>query len=193
MVLATFSKDMNAATLTSSSFKLSDAGGPISGSVAYDNVTRTVSFTPSAPLKTGNTYTATLTNAVKDKKGQVLFGSPEIWQFSTQLPTVQFSQAFFSQLENGGSAVITVTLDQPSAQTITVDYATSDGTAHAPADYTATSGTLTFNPAEVTKSFQVPVIDNAVQEGNKSVNLTLSNPLPCNPGRSGYGPANYIR
>ena len=177
VVLATFSKEMNASTLTGSSFKLSDSGGPVSGSVVYDNATRTVSFTPSTLLKSGDTYTATLTSAVKDKKGQVLFGAPETWSFTTQLPTVQFVQAFFSQMENGGSAAITVTLNQPSIQTVKVDYATSDGTAHAPGDYTATSGTLTINPGETTQSFQVPIIDNAIQDGNRTVNLTLSNPF----------------
>jgi hypothetical protein len=185
VVLATFSKDMNDATLNSSNFKLSDPGGNISGSVVYNNATRTVSFTPSTPLKSGNTYTATLTSAVKDNNGQSLFGAPETWQFTTGLTTVQFDQAFYSQLENGGSAVITASLSQPSSQTITVDYATSDGTAQAPGDYTATSGTLTFNPGETIQTFQVPIIDNAIQDGNRTVNLTLSNPSHATLGAQG--------
>src|SRR5205823_4623580 len=60
--------------------------------------------------------------------------------------------------------------------TSTVQYATSDGAAHAPGDYTASSGIFTFNPGETSKTFSVPVIDNLVFEGNKTVNLTLSNP-----------------
>ena len=45
------------------------------------------------------------------------------------------------------SATFTVTLASASGQTVSVDYSTADGTATAPADYAATSGTLTFAPA----------------------------------------------
>lgn len=176
VVSATFSKEMNASSLSGSTFKLSDSGGSVSGSVVYDNATRTASFTPSAPLKAGNTYTVLLTTAVKGKDNQTLFGAPETWQFTTVLPTVQFSQPTFSVFEDAGTAVITVTLDTPSLQTAKVNFATSDGTAHAPGDYTATSGTLTFAPGETSKTFPVLIIDNVVADGNKTVNLTLSSP-----------------
>lgn len=118
-----------------------------------------------------------MTTAVKGKDNQPLFGAPETWQFTTVLPTVQFSQPTYSVLEGGGSAVITVTLDTPPLQTSTVNYATSNGTALAGVDYTATSGTLTFAAGETSKTLQVPIIDNAVASGNKTVNLTLSNPV----------------
>ncbi|MCX6049044.1 MAG: hypothetical protein NT075_28415, partial [Chloroflexi bacterium] len=88
--------------------------------------------------------------------------------------TVQFNNTAHSVKENGGTATITVTLNTPSESVVTVNYATSDGTATQPGDYTATSGTLTFNPGITTKTFQVPVINNLVIGGNKTVNLTLS-------------------
>ena len=48
----------------------------------------------------------------------------------------------------------TVSLSSPSSQTVTVDYATVDGSATESGDYTAASGTLTFAPGETTnKSF----------------------------------------
>ena len=43
---------------------------------------------------------------------------------------------------------MTVTLSAASGKTVTVDYATSNGTATAGSDYTATSGTLTFSAGE---------------------------------------------
>ena len=56
------------------------------------------------------------------------------------------------------NAVFTVSLSNPSYQAITVDYATSDGTATtADGDYTGASGTLSFAPGEVSKSLAVVV------------------------------------
>ena len=49
------------------------------------------------------------------------------------------------------------TLSGPSSQTVTVDYATSNGTAVAPADYASTSGTLTFDPGVTSRTVEVAV------------------------------------
>ena len=61
---------------------------------------------------------------------------------------------------------------------VQVDYATSDGTAHAGADYRAASGTLTFRPGETAKTISVPVLEDSHHEGHESMTLTLSNPHP---------------
>ena len=58
---------------------------------------------------------------------------------------------------------------------MTVDYATSDGTATAGADYTATSGTLTFDPGETAKTVNVPVLDDAHDDTDETLTFTLSN------------------
>ena len=68
-----------------------------------------------------------------------------------------------------------VTLDPAASDTVTVDYATSDGTAAAGEDYTATSGTLTFTAGEVTKTISVPITDEAEDDGGETFTLTLSN------------------
>ena len=69
-----------------------------------------------------------------------------------------------------------VTVHPAASQPVTVDYATRDGTAKAGADYTATSGTLTFAPGETLKLVSVPVLDDAVDEGNEHFLLRLSAP-----------------
>ena len=68
-----------------------------------------------------------------------------------------------------------VTLDRGSTLTVTVDYATSNGTATAGSDYTATSDTLTFVPGDIAKTVSVPILDDAHNEGSETLTLTLSN------------------
>ena len=67
-----------------------------------------------------------------------------------------------------------VSLDRAAAVTVTVDYATADGTATAGADYTATSSTLSFAAGETQKTVSVAVLDDAHDEGTETLTLTLS-------------------
>ena len=69
-----------------------------------------------------------------------------------------------------------VTLSRAASHEVTVDYATKDGTATAGADYTATSGTLTFAPGETAKTVSVALLDDAIDEGKEKFKLKLSNP-----------------
>ena len=68
-----------------------------------------------------------------------------------------------------------VTLDREWSKEVTVDYATSDGTATAGSDYTSTSGTLTFAAGETTKTVAVPVLANDLAEDAETLTLSLSN------------------
>ncbi len=89
---------------------------------------------------------------------------------------VRFSGADYVAAENGGAATITVTRVNGSAGAVAVNYATSDGTATAGADYTAASGTLDFAAGEVSKTFTVTILDDTLAEGGETINLALSNP-----------------
>ena len=68
-----------------------------------------------------------------------------------------------------------MTLNRAASGTVTVDYATSDGTATAGADYTVASGTLSFQPGETSKTVTVTVLSDAHDEGSETLTLTLSN------------------
>ena len=68
-----------------------------------------------------------------------------------------------------------VSLNRSSTLTVTVDYATSNGTATAGSDYTATSDTLTFAPGDVSKTVSVPILDDGHDDGEETLTLTLSN------------------
>ena len=69
-----------------------------------------------------------------------------------------------------------VKLDRERATAVSVDYATSDGSAAAGEDYAAVDGTLVFAPSETTKTVEVLVFDDEHDEGSETLTLTLSNP-----------------
>ena len=59
---------------------------------------------------------------------------------------------------------------------MTVDYATADGTATAPSDYDAASGTLTFAAGQTSKTVTVTVNGDTLDEANETFNVNLTNP-----------------
>ena len=67
-----------------------------------------------------------------------------------------------------------VSLSRPASGPVRVAYATADGTARAGADYTRTRGTLRFAPGETVKTVRVPVLDDAHDEGEETMQLRLS-------------------
>jgi hypothetical protein len=76
----------------------------------------------------------------------------------------------------GGSLVFTVTKSGATSNSLSVSYATSNGTATAGSDYTAKSGTLTFLSSDTAKTVSVTTSDDATAESAETVNITLSNP-----------------
>ena len=82
-----------------------------------------------------------------------------------------------SAAELSSPLLVKVTRTGDDATSVSVDYATSNGTATAGSDYTATSGTLNFAPGELTKFISIPILDdNVFENGNETFNLILSNP-----------------
>ena len=95
------------------------------------------------------------------------------------LEALQFD---FDENTSGVLANFVVTLAQPSNQTVTVRYATSNGTATGGDDYVATTGTLTFAPGETSKTISVVVLGDTVAEGAESFLVTLSSPTGATVG-----------
>jgi hypothetical protein len=87
-----------------------------------------------------------------------------------------FSAETYTASEGGRAALITVVRTGGSASGVTVQYATSNGTATSGSDYTATRGMLTFAAGDSTATFRVPVVDDSTGERSETVRLTLSNP-----------------
>lgn len=70
---------------------------------------------------------------------------------------------------------VTVTLSKGSSQTITVSYRTVDGTAKAKEDYSATIGTLTFQPGQTSRTISVSIKGDRKREPDETFTVQLSN------------------
>lgn len=67
-----------------------------------------------------------------------------------------------------------VTLSEALTQSVTVSFSTSDGSAAAPGDYAALSGSLTFAPGETRKTVAVAVRSDSLSEPPETFGLSLS-------------------
>lgn len=154
-----------------------------------------VTITITATIKTTNAFGATISNQGTisydgDKNGSneanrvtddpSIGGASDPTSFTVAgQPAISIDNV--SQAE-GNSAVtnytFNVTLNAASALTVTVDYATANGTATAPSDYTAlTTTTLTFNPGDVTKTVTVAVNGDTTNESDETFFVNLTNPV----------------
>ncbi len=82
------------------------------------------------------------------------------------------------------NASFVVNLSIPSANTVTVDFATQDGTATAGMDYQAVTGTVTFAPNQTSQTILVPIIGDTIDEVDETFTVVLSNPTNVLLGQS---------
>jgi hypothetical protein len=158
---------------------------PASGTLTFEagvNVqTFNVTILDNSSPEAGETVLLSLSDAV----GAATIGSPSAAvltiQDDDQPGLISFSSATYTASEDGDAAVITVVRDSGGG-TVSIDFATSDGTAIAGVDYVATAGTLVFNPGQTLRTFSVTLLAGAMT-GDRTVNLALSNPT----GGAGLG------
>ena len=105
--------------------------------------------------------------------GRALEGPPA---FAVPGPAVLSVEDATVEEGPGAALDFAVTLDRERHAAVTVDYATSDGSATAGQDYTAASGMLTFAAGETAKSVSVAVLDDTHVEGLETLTLSLSSP-----------------
>jgi hypothetical protein len=102
----------------------------------------------------------------------------KIGNVAPALPELQLTDTAFTVVENAGKKTLTVTRTGDTAGTSTVVVRTADGggmgvPAQAPQDYTAVNTTLTFGPGVIQQTFDIPVIDNQVADGDRELTVTL--------------------
>jgi Tol biopolymer transport system component len=71
--------------------------------------------------------------------------------------------------------VLSIGLSNPSSSSVTVSYATSDGTADSVSDYTGASGQLTFAPGELSKNLVLAIKGDITEEANETFFLNITN------------------
>ena len=120
----------------------------------------------------GPTAACTDTGAMCTGGGKALSGG--LQASVVGLPGLSVADARVREAANA-TVDFAVTLSRAAGATVTVDYATSDGTATAGADYRAATGTLTFLSGETAKTVSVAVIEDSHDEGEEIFTLTLSN------------------
>ncbi|OIR05619.1 hypothetical protein GALL_123630 [mine drainage metagenome] len=133
-VNATFSKAMDQATLSTTTFTLATSAVPavsVLGAVTYDSVNNIAIFTPSSNLVASTTYTATVTNGAKDLAGNALVvpaaASPaNPWTFTTGTGLAPGAVALGSASTFGIMATAAVTA--ASASIINGDVSLDPGT-----------------------------------------------------------------
>ena len=93
---------------------------------------------------------------------------------SPNLPTISVDDAHAQENAVGAVMAFTVRLSQPAASTVTVSYATRDGSAKAGSDYTTTEGELSFAPGQEQRTISVPLLQDVIDEGSETFSLLLA-------------------
>ena len=138
--------------------------------------TVTMQLGSGSPARAGQSYTIGYFGggSLKDAAGNAVARFSGLAAENLTLPVLTVADA---RANEGADAQMdfVVRLDAAMSESITVDYATADGTAKAGEDYTAASGTLTFAAGERTKTVSVAILDDAIDEGEETFVFRLSN------------------
>ncbi len=140
--------------------------------IITSNLTANLAVNPSAPAAFGDQPTASLTIVNSDS-------------------AVNFSAATYTAAKNAvnGAAVINIVREGSVIGTSTVLFnTTTNGTAVAGQDYYPTNVFVTFGPGVSNVSLTVPITNNNVATGNKTVGLQLTNAV----GSFLYNPSNAV-
>jgi chitinase len=188
---AAFTVSLSAASAQTVTVAYATANGTATAPADFTAVAGTLTFAPgvtsqtvSVPLVTDSTVEANETfslvlsspaNAtIADAAGVATIVNDD----APAQPSLAVSDVSVTEGTGGSTAaVFTVTLSAGSAQSVTVAYATVNGTATAPADFTAAAGSVTFAPGTTSQTVSVAIVSDGVVEPNETFSLTLSSPV----------------
>ena len=156
-VSASFSADMNPATLSATSFTVMNttAGTAVAGTVSYSAATRTAVFTPTSVLPVSSLYTATVTSAVTDITGSPL-GANFVWTFTTGLQADTVRPTVLTSVPAPGATGVATNTKITAAFSKDMDPATLTATSFTVTNTTlgtAVAGVVTYSVAARTATF----------------------------------------
>ncbi|WP_291097633.1 MULTISPECIES: Ig-like domain-containing protein [unclassified Flavobacterium] len=155
IISATFNEAMNPATITQSSFIITAAGVPVSGTVTYSGITAT--FTPTSRLAIKTLYTGRITTSVKDVPGNAL-QTDYVWTFTTDVnPLVVSTDPANLAVNVSPNKIITATFNM-SMNPLTLNATTFTVKQGA----TPVLGTITYAGTMASFTPSVPLAENTV-------------------------------
>jgi YD repeat-containing protein len=89
---------------------------------------------------------------------------------------VNFTISSNGAVTEGANSAFTVTKNNTASTSVSVNYATANGTATQPGDYASTSGTLTFTTAQTVKTVNVTTVNDSAVESPETFTMSLSAP-----------------
>ncbi len=153
------------------------AAGPLTLSFATNETSKTFDVTVNGDtaVESNEKFFVNLSNAsnnavISDAQGVGTITNDDAAQGS---PTLSIADANGTE---GGNVDFAVTLSQPSAQTVTVAFTATPGTASASDFSVTTQSPLNFPPNSTTQHIVVAAIDDSAAEGDETFTVTLSNP-----------------
>ena len=171
----TFTATVSSASGTpTGTVQFKDGGNNLGSAQALTNATAQLTL---ATLSAGNhVITAEYSGDSNFESGSATLAGG---QTVNTAPTVSINDVNIAEGNTGTTnLVFTVTLSKTSAVTVSIDFATADGTAQtSDSDYQSASGTLTFNPGEQTKTITVSINGDQKTENDETVFVNLNNPV----------------
>lgn len=136
----------------------------------------TVALIGDSIIEADETFSVILSNAANPQAVQLADGQAIGTIRNDDFPVVSINDITITEGNTGTTnAVFNVTLAQPGFQPVSVNYSTANGTAFAPGDYTAKSGTLIIAAGQTSGTISVPITGDALDEPNETFQITLSN------------------
>ncbi|MCE2673533.1 MAG: M10 family metallopeptidase C-terminal domain-containing protein, partial [Microcystis sp. 53598_E5] len=151
---------------------------PLTFNVGETSKTITVAVNGDTKVENNETFFLNLSNlqangrnvTITDNQGQGTINDDD----STVTSQLSINDITVVEGQNS-NAILTVTVNNPSTQPISVNYTTAPINATANVDYTSKTGTITIAPNTVTATISIPILNDNLNEPDEAFTVTLSN------------------
>lgn len=169
-----FSHEMETAEVDQA-LSITTTGGAADFNVSYTNTNSAIVLANNAELEYSTTYTITLPSGSYGVKGETLEEDFSI-SFTTEAftpPAVTLSSNKMEVDENGGSAMITATMDKPAEQDVVVELQ-ADGMATLDADYTLSATSITIAAGSLEGSVTLTSLPDSENETDENIIISIA-------------------